>query len=288
MEPPKICYNQKVVKRVKNDSSKSLKRYKKSKNGEKATPVKSIFRAARILQCLDNNIHSIKEIASDCQLSMATVHRILQTLEESQLVFQEPVEHKYYLGTLFTQMALNRVNTHRCLLTQAFDEINRISNIFGEYVAFDVEIGLQIVSLIHIPSRFNFSISKLEKPMYYGSVSKVIMAQKSDAEIEIILNNIEPKPTSNNCNTDKEKFREEFKTIRRQGYCISRREIDEGVMGISVPVNNYICPTALSIIGPEIRLDPIAQKVTEEMLVSAGRISDRLSLQKSGFQSNPL
>ena len=137
---------------------------------------------------------------------MATVHRILQTLEESQLVFQDPVEHKYYMGPLFTQLSINRIDAHKYLLTQAYNEVNRIADLFGEFVAVDVEVGMQVLTLMQIPSRFNFSISKLIKPMYYGSVSKVIMAQKSDAEIEIILKHYQSRNRSSKyCITDERK-----------------------------------------------------------------------------------
>jgi IclR family transcriptional regulator, pca regulon regulatory protein len=269
-----------MVKVLKSVSQKSTKRDSKSKNEAGSTPVKSIFRAANILQCLDNNIHSVKEIAANCQLSEATVHRILQTLEESGLVFLEPVEHKYYFGPLFTQLAINRVDVHKFLLTQAYDEVNRMADLFGEFSVFDVEVGMQVITLMQVPSRFNFSVSRLIKPTYYTSVSKMMMAQKSDAEIEIILKSIEIKPTSKYCVADKENLKEQFRQARRQGYFISRRESDEGVMGVSVPVKNYMCAAALSVVGPEIRLDPIIEKVTKELLASASRISDRLAKNK--------
>jgi IclR family transcriptional regulator, pca regulon regulatory protein len=266
-----------MFKVVKGISQKSLKPNSRSKKRGNTTPVKSISRAAHVLRCLDDNIHSIKEIAESCQLSEATVHRILQTLEESGLVFLEPVEHKYYFGPLFTQLAINRVDAHKFLLTQAYDEVNRIADLFGEFSVFDVEVGMQVITLMQVPSRFNFSVSRLVKPTYYTSVSKMIMAQKTDAEIAMVLKNIEPKPTSKYCVTDKEKLKEQFRQARAQGYCISRRESDEGVMGVSVPVKNYMCAVALSVVGPEIRLDPIVQKVTKELLVSSRRISDKLS-----------
>jgi len=263
---------------VKTDSLKSLKqRDKIPNNGEGTTPVKSIFRATRILQCLDNDIHSIKEIAARCELSMTTVHRILQTLEESELVFQDPIEHRYYLGQFFTKLSLNQSRNHKYLAAQAYEEANRIAELFGEFVAFDVEVGMQVVTLIQIQSRFNYSISKLVKPMFYGSVSKAMIAQKSDAEIEMMLKSITPKPPSEYCVTDKGKIKEQIKEVKRQGYCVSRREIDEGIMGISVPVKNYICAVALSVVGPEIRLDPITDEVNKEMMISASRISAKLS-----------
>jgi DNA-binding IclR family transcriptional regulator len=269
-----------IVKNLKRDnfSVKSRKRNKVVPNRGKTTSVKSIIRTSSILRCLSKNIHSIKEIADHCRLSMATVHRILQTLEESELAFQDPINRKYYLGPLFTQLSLSQINAHQYLIVQSAEEVNRIWDLFGEFTALNAEVGMRIIQLVNIPSKFNYSISRIDDcPMFYGSHSKVLMAQHSDDEIEVILNSVTPKPPSNHCVTDREQLKEQFMEARRQGYYICRKEIDEIVMGISVPIKNYMCPASLSVVGPEIHLEAISAVVIKELLISANRISDRIS-----------
>ena len=266
-------------------SVKSRRRNNVAQKGRKTTPINSIVRATNILRCLRDSVHSIKDIAEHCGLSQATVHRILQTLEDSELVFQDPTNHKYYLGPLFAQLSLNQINAHQYLIVQSVEEVNRIWDLFGEFTALDVEVGWQMITLIEVQSRFNYGITRLSKPMFYGSLSKVLMAQKSDAEIDTILNAIVPKPLTEYCITDKEKLKEEFQEVRRQGYSVSRKEITEGIMGISVPIKNYHYPAVLSIVGPEIRLDTIIDKAIEEMMTSAKRISGRLLMAEA--RQNP-
>jgi len=261
---------------LKAHASEPIKRNLTPKNGGKATPVKSIFRAAGILRCLSHNINSIKDVAEHCDLSMATVHRILQTLEESGLAFQDPLDLKYYLGPLFTQLLLDQVNDHKFLTAQSIGELNRISELFGEFIALDVEAGMQIITLIQIQSRFNYSIIRPEKVMFYSSVSRALIMQHSDDEIELMLNHANLKPPTEHFTADKENLKEQYEEERRQGYSICRG-LNEGVVGISVPVRSYICPVALNVVGPEIRLDSVIADVIKEMMISASRISERLS-----------
>jgi DNA-binding IclR family transcriptional regulator len=260
--------------RLSSRSPKSVRRNKK--NGGKSTPVKSISRAAGILRCLSHNINSIKDIAEHCDLSMATVHRILQTLEESGLAFQDPADLKYYLGPLFTQLLLDQVNDHKFLTAQSVGELNRISELFGEFTVLDVEVGMQIITLIQIQSRFNYSIIRPEKQMFYSSVSRALLVQHSDDEIALMLSNTNLKPPTEHFTADKKKLKEQYKEERRQGYSICRG-LNEGVVGISVPVRDYTCLVALTVVGPEVRLDSVIADVIREMMISAGRISDSLS-----------
>lgn len=247
------------------------------KKGKDAMPVNSVIRACKIIECLSNNNNSIKEIAEQCGLSISTVHRLLQTLIDSELVFKNPIDQKYYLGRLFTRITLSTLNNHKHFIYQSIDEVQRIWDIFGEFTALDIEVGLQINTLIEIQSRFNYIIAKSTMPMFYGSVSKVMMAQHSDDEIATILKNVKLAPTSKDCITNKKLIKESIKEIRHQGYCVSRREIDEGIMGISVPISNYVCAASLSVVGPDVRLEPKTKEILQELLVSASNISNRIT-----------
>ena len=160
------------------------------------------------------------------------------------------------------------------------DEVNRIWDLFGEFTALDVEQGLQTKAIIEIQSRFSYSVTKRTAGRYYGSAAKVLMGQHSDDEIDVILDNIKPVPTSKNCVTDKVKLKAQFKKARRQGYYMSRKEIHEGIMGISVPINNYVYPVVLSIVAPEERLLPLASNAIQEMIKSADIISAKIANSK--------
>jgi len=238
------------------------------------SPVQSISRAAGILRCLANDIHSVKEIAIRCKLSMGTVHRLLKALEAADFVFQDPVERKYYLGLFASQLSLNQSNAHKWLIAQCFDEVNRIWQLFSEFTALDIEVGLQALNLLTVQSKMNYSISRPPQS-FLGSESIIFLAQHTDDEMELILDNMNPKSRDGDLLLDKEKIKKQAGQARRQGYFIST-EFTEGVMGISVPINHYLCPVALTVVGPKVRLKPVVSDVVAEMLRSTEFITEKL------------
>src|SRR5512139_168468 len=83
----------------------------------------SIPRAAKILNCLSNNINTITDIAGSCKLAKSTVHRVLKLLEESHLVIEDPLDRYYFLGPLITTLTANPLRTHEFLIRCARPEM---------------------------------------------------------------------------------------------------------------------------------------------------------------------
>ncbi len=255
------------------DSNQLIKSNQIPKKIGKTKAINAVFRTAQILRCLAGNTNALTDIAEKCDLSITTVHRFLQSLEESELAFQDPVDSKYHLGPLFTELLVTHINVHTYLIDLSNEEINRLSRLFGESTALDVEVGLQIATLVHIPSRFNYGIINPIKVPFYSSVSQAMLSQHSDDEIEIILENLKSLPGDRL--VDKEKFKNQINEGKRLGYSIFREDPD-GVTGISVPIRGYVCPAAINVVGPETRLGVIVDKVVKETIISAERISKNL------------
>jgi len=244
---------------------------------ERKSPVQSISRAAGILRCLANNIHSVKEISAFTMLSMGTVHRILKALEEEEFVIQDPVERKYYLGVFAAQLSLYQSNTHRWLIARSSNELNRIWELFNEFTALDIEVGLQTINLLTIQSKSNYSVIRPPRS-FFGSESIVLLSQHPDDELEVILSHMNVRTGDG---SDKDTLRRQVKQARRQRYYVSTG-ITEGIMAISVPIEHYLCPATLSVVGPEIRIKPIVSNVIAEMLKSSALISEKVSQSLSG------
>ena len=76
--------------------------------------------------------------------------------------------------------------------------------------------------------------------------------------------------------TDREILEAQIKAIRAHHYAISYGERNPGVVCVSVPLYHYAFPAAVSVIGPEIRLEPSIKTVIDEMKQSGRTISERL------------
>jgi hypothetical protein len=72
----------------------------------------------------------------------------------------------------------------------------------------------------------------------------------------IMIPLVKLKRVAENTIIDKAVLMSRVKQSRENGYSISVGEWIAGALGISVPIRNYICPVALSIIGPEYCLKP--------------------------------
>jgi DNA-binding IclR family transcriptional regulator len=247
-------------------------------SSEKATG--SIAHATGILLCLSNDIHSLTDIARRCHLSKSTTHRVLKLLERSRLVVEDTINRRYYLGPLLKKLASNPASTHRRLLAAADAEMRRLAELTEETVAMDTFVGIQYVPLREIPSRQDLKVTQESRKagppysgLYAGAAVKVLLSQLDDDKLKTILDHVSIHRETERTVTDKTLLKAQLNEIRQQGYAISRGERVPGVMSISAPVRDYFLPIALSVIGPEIRLQPRAKQVIAELKLSASRIS---------------
>ena len=239
--------------------------------------VKSISRAASILFCLSDGVSTLTDIASYCKLSKSTVHRLLKALEQSNLATQDPINHKYYVGPLLTGLVLSPQITHGYLIMCAVEEMKHLSDIVEDTVTLDAMIAVKPMPLYEIPSKHDLRViedSGRAGPMFAGARAKVMLSQLSDDELKIALKNINIIPVTKDTVTDKDLLMAQMDDIRRQGYAITYGERIAGAVCLSAPIKDYICPVALSVIGPESRLRQKANSIIKELKASAGRISD--------------
>lgn len=242
--------------------------------------VKSISRAANILFCLSDSVNTLTDIADNCKLSKSTVHRLLKALEESHLATQDPINHKYYLGPLLTGLVLNPQITHGYLIMCAVEEMKRLADIVEDTVTLDAMVAVKAVPLYEIPSKQNLRVIEHGRsigPLFAGAPAKVMISQLSDDDLEVVLKNISITPVTRNTVIDKSVLMAQMHDIRKQGYAITYGERIAGSVCIAAPIDKYICPVALSVIGPEARLKPRVDSVIKELKASAGRISDSIA-----------
>ncbi|OGO00448.1 MAG: hypothetical protein A2Y90_05295 [Chloroflexi bacterium RBG_13_52_12] len=247
-------------------------------NNEKLTG--SIAHATSILVCISNDNHALTDIARDCNLGKSTVHRILKLLEQSQFVVQDTINRRYYLGPLVTRLASNPITTHDYLIMYANEEMRNLSKISEETVALDIMVGIQYFSLYEIPSQHDLKVTqetRMTGNLQAGASVKALLSLYNDKQLKMALDSMNIARTTRRTVTSKELLTKQIKEIRQQGYAISCGERILGVMCISVPVKNYSLPVAMSVIGPESRLQSREKEVIKDMKASAARISSNIS-----------
>jgi len=260
------------------DSSNSnIRNNRPGKNGQ---PAGSIAHAAGILTCISDDTHALTDIARQCNLGKSTVHRVLKLLEQSRLVVQDNINRRYYLGPLIMQLASNPITTHEYLIMYANDEMKHLSTLSEETVALDIMIGIQYFSLYEIPSQHDLRVtqeSRMSGNLQAGASVKALLSLFNDKQLKLALDSMTIARTTSRTVTSKERLAAQIKEIRQQGYAVSCGERIAGCMCISVPIKNYSLPVALSVVGPESRLQSRQKGVIKEMKAGAARISSNLS-----------
>lgn len=247
---------------------------------QKPTAIRAVFRAVNILVCLSNGMTTVTDIANCCKLTKPTVYRLLKTLEELLLVTQDPISHRYYMGPLINQIASNPQTNHHYLITCALEELTQFWDFTEETVALNIMVGVQYIRLYEIPSKHKLKVIKGDDPVglvYVGATAKVLLSQLDDEELLAAVKNININSITEHSVTDKKVLVSQAMEIRQRGYAISHGERIPGALCISAPIRNYFWPAALSVVGPESRIESRVNEFKEELIASAGRISENIA-----------
>jgi DNA-binding IclR family transcriptional regulator len=243
--------------------------------------VNSIVKSADILRILSDGTDRISDLSLRLGLSKGTMHRWLKSLEISGMVMQDPITRRYYLGSLILNLASKPIIAHQNLILCAFEEMRRLRDLSRETVILHIRIGLERICLEELQSLENIKYTAgkgFVTPIYTGSAGKILLSELEDNELQLLMKNIHLVPIGPNSITDKKMLLQELKNARKQGYATSFGERIPGSASISVPIKNYICPVALSILGPDNRFSlEVIMGFLKEIKESASRISRRLA-----------
>jgi IclR family transcriptional regulator, KDG regulon repressor len=245
--------------------------------------ISSIDRAASILVCLSHGISTITELAKATNLNKSTVHRLLNTLSKPRFVSYNPANHRYYLGPLVTRLSSNQQVTHQYLVMCAMNEMKHLSVVTEETISLTLLVGTDLIVLYNIPSKFgirlldNIDQNEETSILPFGSSARVLFSQLNEKNLALTLKAIMVYHPRFYELVDMQAFTLQLKQIQQDGFAVSHNERILGVLSVSAPVTNYICPISLNVMGPETRMLPKVPGIIEELKASAGRLSAEIS-----------
>ncbi len=241
--------------------------------------VNSILRGAEILRCVSEGIDRISDISKRTRMSKSTVHRLLKSLAASGLASQNEATHRYYLGPLVHRLVSQPIIAHQNLIASAYDDMRELMQVTRETVNLNIPIGTERMCLEEVESPENIKCISGKgsiAPIYSGSAGKMILAELNQEQLEIIFKNVRFIALQKNTITNKSDLLQELEKVKKQGYATSFSERIAGAASISVPINNYICPVALSIMGTENRFQEKMMEFLQDLKESSARISGKL------------
>ncbi|SDG17720.1 IclR family transcriptional regulator, acetate operon repressor [Sinosporangium album] len=219
--------------------------------------VQAVDRALDVLEALaaHGGEAGLSEIAARTGLPYGTIHRLLRTLLARGYVRQES-DKRYALGSALVRLG---GTAERMVAVWAQPYLARMVEMSGETANFAVLEGDFVVYVAQVPSprrlRMFAEVGRRVLP-HCTAVGKVLLADRTDAEVTALVGRTGmPRRTANTL-TDLPAVLAELTAVRGRGYALDLGEEEIGVHCMAVPVRDGARVIgAMSVSGPAERID---------------------------------
>jgi IclR family acetate operon transcriptional repressor len=243
-------------------------------------PIESVAKASRVLAMLSTASElKLSDVAEQLGVSPSTAHRLLTTLEDEQLLRQNPVTRLYEPGERLLALA-QALTPQRSRWDFARPFLEELSERIGETVNLHILrcTDVAFVESVEAPTPLRVG-SRLGAvmPAHCTSGGKLLLAQLSDAEIEDRY----PRPallqmTDKSIGTRADLLAE-LRRVRRRGYATNFGESEPGISGVAVLVADSAGrpQCALAVSAPSSRLSQTRVKhLVEDLRTTASLLVD--------------
>lgn len=222
---------------------------------------------------------SVSEISERMKLSPSSVHRMLTSLRNIGYVVQDSDTKKYKIGLKILTLAVRQLN-HYDIRSASIDHMEELSRKTDNLVFLSVYQNNLVVCIetVELTSSMKFYVNiGSEMPINAAAAAQAIFAFKSDEEVDEILNHDKFKKYTDRTITSPEQLKDKLLEVRKNGYAICDRELEEGVIAISAPIRDFSNRVvgSLTLTGI-INENSINQSLIDDVVSSADQISREL------------
>ncbi len=221
----------------------------------KGSKVQSVERALTIVDIIarKNDGTTLTQIAQAMDLPKSTVHGLLSTLRDFHYVDQSEDDGRYVLGPRLFELG-NQVARSWDIRDAAIPVLRRLSKEFGETVHLGAEDNGDVLYIEKIAADSLVSIRSdvgVRLPMHCSGLGKVLLAQKSKAELKRFVSQKGLPALTKRTITTRAALEKELEQVREQGYAMDDGEIMEGLRCVAAPIMdaNGIVRYAVSVSG---------------------------------------
>ena len=242
----------------------------------------SVRNAARLLKQFSSRDRElgVSELARRLDLGKSTVHRLLVTLSSEHLLDQDPVTGKYRLGIAMHDLGA-AVAVHLDLHEAVIPPLEQLRSATKETVQVAAIDGREVVYIERLDSPQTLQLF-LEvgrrNDAHCTSTGKCLLAYLPEPELQRLLVGWQLPAKTENTITDPDSLRKELKEIRKQGFAHNLGESELGVISAAAPIRNLAgkVVAAMSVAGPDTRMNPMLDQMTHAVMAAAGMASKRL------------
>ncbi len=251
--------------------------------------VQSIEKAMKILDLLmeSGKALSLTEISEATQWPKSTVHALLSTLRESNVVEQQDSDGKYTLGYHLFELGSQVRNSWDAVWYAQAPMLHIASTLHcSVYLAKLIGNRLLLVACEEPNEGFRvYDEPGTVLPLHCTSQGKAILAYRSPSQVRYLLEEAGMQPYTENSITDVQQFLSGLYEVRDNGYALEKGEYVNGLYSYAAPVfdKDRVCEYALACAGPYHVMEPFgkAQEKQRDALVKAAeKISEQMGYRK--------
>ncbi|MFO7590300.1 MAG: IclR family transcriptional regulator [Acidimicrobiia bacterium] len=223
----------------------------------------------------------VMRLADRVGLAPSTLHRYLASLREHGLVDRTD-DRSYALTPRLYILGLSAAHGFD-LEANARSSLRRLADASGETVCLMVRDGDHSVCIEQIESGHQLRIEARigsRSDLRLGSTGRVLLAFTPTEVQDEVLARKPLRGRTPNTITDPEQIRSLLEAIRRDGFFVSRSQVDDGVMAVAAPVRDRSeeVIAAVAIVAPESRMaaEPVLSGTIRLVLDEANVLSQRL------------
>jgi len=252
------------------------------KRNEGTSSVRAVDRALEILKLFQDGkaSKSIMELQSASGLSRPTLYRLLDTLAAHRFIRVTGLPQRFSLDYAVGQLA-QRWLAGLDLTTVARPILERLHERTKETVSLVVLQGSEAIYAVELVSPQILSMSRgvgPVGPLVMSASGKSILAHLTDDVIQVEIK-------ASFHRIDGVALKKALVKIRKDGFCIARGEVIEGVVAVAAPYFNSSGAVAGAIVvfGPDVRMTPERTKgVIRDVVAAATEISSAMGQSTRG------
>ena len=254
-------------------------------NRQQNSTARVVEKAIDVLFCLakEQDGVGITDISRQLGLGKSTVHRLLQTVQQRQLV-QQDERRRYRLSYGVLQLSsafLRHLNIHE----EASPHLRRLRDETGETASLTIREGTSRFHLEEIPGvhevKFSLEIGK-SLPLFLGASGKALVAWLDDEELEALIKTCGLPAYTPFSITDPKVLKQQLAQTRERGFAVSQSERFLDVVSVAAPVRDQSgrVIAALNVTGPSSRFSvKLARKAGPVLVEEARKLSAVLGWQ---------
>jgi DNA-binding IclR family transcriptional regulator len=247
-------------------------------------PVKSLAKAFALLDTLGKfeNGASIALLSKELKMGKSTVHRLLATLREFDLVWLDASTSNYALGARILRWS-DLLIRQNLLIRHGAPILRELVQSSQETASLAVLESTEVVFIARFESTQRLRMSEAvgsRCPAYCTALGKSLLAALSEEEFRAVFDGIDSlKPMTPNSITSKERLWDHLQKVRQDGVAYDFEENVIGGICLGTVVRNHTgrAVAGLSISLPTQRLrGDILITLKDHLLKAAGRLSSEL------------